>query len=115
MISLVVIVLIVLFAILAPLVASITGHGVREQFRDDGLSIEGLPVGPGGKFLLGTDFLGRDVLVRIAYGARISLLIGVIATALTVAIGTLVGLAAGYFGAAADKPALETVGRALDE
>src|SRR5690348_2096514 len=65
MISLVVIVLVVAFAVLAPVVASVTGHGVREQFRDDGLSIEGLPVGPGGKFLLGTDFLGRDVLVRI--------------------------------------------------
>lgn len=102
MISLAVILLVVAFAILAPLVASITGHGVREQFRDDGLSIEGLPVGPSGKFLLGTDFLGRDVLVRIAYGARISLLIGVIATALTVAVGTLVGLAAGYFGKIVD-------------
>lgn len=102
MVSLVVIFLIVLMAIFAPLFASGTGHGVYEQFRTTGLSPDGLPRGPNGTFLLGTDDTGRDLLVRIAYGARVSLIVGVLATAFTVAIGTVVGLASGYFGRVVD-------------
>lgn len=98
MISLVVIVLIVVVALAAPLVAAVTGHPPNQQYRDTGLSPEGLPVAPSRQFWLGTDDLGRDILVRIAYGARVSLLVGVVATGLTVAIGVLVGLAAGYVG-----------------
>src|SRR3954452_15181763 len=101
-ISLVVIVLIVLSAILAPLFSSLTGHGVNTQYNRIGRTPDGLPVGPNGTFLLGTDDIGRDVLVRIAYGARISLFIGVVATVMTVSIGTIVGLAAGYFGKIVD-------------
>ena len=101
-ISFAVIVLIVLVAIFAPVFASITGHGVNHQYRTTGLSPSGLPVGPGSKFLLGTDDLGRDILVRIAYGARISLYVGVVATLSTVAIGAILGLAAGYFGGIVD-------------
>lgn len=101
-ISLAVIILIVLMAIFAPLFASVTGHGVYEQFRTIGLSPEGLPRHPNGTFLLGTDDEGRDVLVRIAYGARISLIVGVLATALTVSIGVVIGLMAGYFGKIVD-------------
>src|SRR3954454_17752807 len=102
LISLIVIILIIGMAIFAPLFAHLTGHGVYEQYRDTGLSPDGLPVKPNSEFLLGTDDLGRDVLVRIAYGARISLIVGVLATALTVSIGTLVGLAAGYLGSVVD-------------
>jgi len=97
-----VIVLIVLMAIFAPLVAKITGHPPNTQYFDTGLSQEGLPVGPNSEFWLGADDLGRDVLVRIAYGARISLIVGVVATFLTVTFGTVVGLAAGYFGKIVD-------------
>ncbi|MFI6831909.1 ABC transporter permease [Kribbella sp. NPDC050241] len=102
MISLVVIVLIVLMAILAPVFAAITGHPPNEQYRDIGLTPDGLPRGPNGTFWLGTDDLGRDILVRIAYGARVSLLVGVIATAITVAIGVVLGLAAGFLGGVVD-------------
>ncbi len=101
-ISLVVIFLIVAMAVFAPLFHTITGHPVNQQYFDTGLTQDGLPRSPNGTFWLGTDDLGRDVLVRIAYGARISLLVGVVATFLTVAIGTLVGLAAGYFGKIVD-------------
>jgi peptide/nickel transport system permease protein len=97
-----VILLIVLMAILAPVVASITGHGVNQQFTDTGLTPDGLPRGPNSTFVLGNDDLGRDLLVRIAYGARISLIVGVVATALTMSIGVVVGLAAGYFGKIVD-------------
>ncbi|GAA1590710.1 ABC transporter permease [Kribbella hippodromi] len=102
MISLVVILLIVLMAIFAPVFAAVTGHPPNEQYRSIGLTPDGLPRGPNGTFWFGTDDLGRDILVRIAYGARISLLVGVISTAITVAIGVVLGLAAGFLGGITD-------------
>ena len=100
--SFVVVVVIVLVALFAPVFTLLTGHGVNTQYRTTGLTPDGLPKPPSTEFLLGTDDLGRDILVRIAYGARISLLVGVVATLLTVAIGVIVGLAAGYFGGIVD-------------
>lgn len=102
MVSLTVIVLIVLMAVLAPVFAAVTGHPPNEQYRDIGLTPDGLPRGPNGTFWLGTDDLGRDILVRIAYGARVSLLVGVLATAITVVIGVVLGLAAGFLGGITD-------------
>lgn len=52
---------------------------------------------------LGTDYLGRDLLARILYGARVSLLTGVIATLAATAIGTLLGMLAAYYGGIVDK------------
>jgi ABC-type dipeptide/oligopeptide/nickel transport system permease subunit len=98
MIALSFVVLIVIFALCAPLLEILTGHEFAQQFRDTGLSPQGLPAGPGGEFLLGTDHLGRDVFIRLAYGARISLMVGVIAALAAAFIGVLVGLLAGYFG-----------------
>jgi peptide/nickel transport system permease protein len=103
MISLAVILLIVLVAIFAPVIAAIIGHGPNQQFPTIGLTPLGQPKGPTGTFLLGTDDQGRDLLVRIAYGARISLIVGVAATALTVLIGAVTGLMAGYFGGITDS------------
>jgi len=56
------------------------------------------PMPPGAPFYLGTDDLGRDVLSRLLYGARISVLVGLVAMSVTMTIGTAVGLTAGYFG-----------------
>ena len=53
--------------------------------------------GPGSLHWLGTDTVGRDVLARLAWGARVSLVAGIASVALYVAIGTAVGSAAGYF------------------
>ncbi len=82
MIALGVIILIILIAILAPVFAWLTGHGVNQQFRGPnppvGLSPTGAPVGPSRTFLLGTDDQGRDILVRIAYGTRMSLFVGLV-------------------------------------
>jgi len=94
-------VLIILMAVLAPVVAHLTGHGPDTQYSF-GRSPAGIPVGPGRHFLLGADELGRDVLVRICYGARISLLVGVVASSLATAVGVVIGLAAGYFGRVVD-------------
>jgi ABC-type dipeptide/oligopeptide/nickel transport system permease subunit len=102
MLSLGVIVLVVLMAVLAPVIAGLIGHPPNEQYRETGLSPDGLPVAPSSTFWFGTDDLGRDILVRIAYGARISLLVGVVATALTVTIGVVVGLVAGFVGGIVD-------------
>ena len=102
MISLGVIVLIALMAVFAPVFTAWTGHPPNEQYHSLGLTPNGLPKGPNGIFYLGTDDLGRDVLVRIAYGARISLLVGVVATLITVGIGVVVGLAAGFLGGLVD-------------
>jgi peptide/nickel transport system permease protein len=98
----VVIVLLALIAIFAAPLSDLIGHPPNEQYRAEGLQANGLPVGPGGFFLLGGDHLGRDILVRIIYGARVSLLVGVVATALAVFIGLVVGTMAGYFGGKVD-------------
>ena len=100
--SAIVILIIVVVALAAPLIAQLVGHDPNAQYRDIGLSPEGIPVGPGHTFLFGTDDLGRDVLVRVAYGARISLVAGVLASSLAVVVGVVVGLTAGYFGSAVD-------------
>jgi len=54
--------------------------------------------GPSREYLLGTDELGRDVLSRLIYGARVSLMAGGVSVALAVALGTPLGLLAGYYG-----------------
>ncbi|UNK71470.1 ABC transporter permease [Microbacterium sp. H1-D42] len=100
--SAIVIVLIVLFAVCAPLIAQWTGHGPTQQFRETGLSPSGMPVAPNSEFLLGTDQLGRDVLVRLAYGAQVSLLVGVAASLAAAAIGILIGMTAGFAGGVVD-------------
>ncbi|PDQ36407.1 MAG: ABC transporter permease [Candidatus Lumbricidophila eiseniae] len=102
MIAAVFILLLVLFALCAPLIAAWTGHGPNEQFRDTGLSPSGTPVAPGGQFLLGTDQLGRDVFVRLAYGAQVSLMVGVLASLAAATIGVVVGVVAGYLGGVVD-------------
>jgi peptide/nickel transport system permease protein len=89
-----VIVAVVTAAILAPWV---TPYDPSEQFFD-GLTLEGAPLPPNGRFWLGTDLLGRDVYTRLVYGARTSLIIGIVANAVAVLIGTVLGTAAGYAG-----------------
>ncbi len=94
----VLVVLLSFAAILAPVLAP---HDPTEQFRD-GLTPTGEPVPStlltdgSTRFILGTDPVGRDLLSRILYGARVSLVVGVLANALAVTIGTLVGSTAAY-------------------
>jgi peptide/nickel transport system permease protein len=88
---------IVLLALAAPLIAP---YDPAEQFRD-GLTLDGQPIPstlPAGslKFILGTDAVGRDLLSRLLYGARVSLTVGVLANLLALTIGTVVGATAGF-------------------
>lgn len=53
---------------------------------------------PGGRFLLGADSQGRDVLTRVLYGARISLLVGLVSQTVAALLGVTLGLIAGYYG-----------------
>src|SRR6204780_1276304 len=103
MIALAVIVIMVLLAIFAPAIAALTHHPVDIAYPVQGENEDGNPVGPGvNGFWLGTDSTGRDLLVRILYGARISLFVGVVSTAIATALGVAVGLMAGYFGGVID-------------
>ena len=89
-----IIVIVVTAALLAPWV---TPHDPYEQFFD-GLTMEGAPLPPSKRFWLGTDLLGRDLFTRLVYGARTSLIIGIVANAVAVLIGTVLGTIAGYAG-----------------
>ncbi len=89
----VLILLLIAMAVFAPWIAP---HDPTMQY-EDGITMQGQPVGPSAKFLLGTDPLGRDLLSRIIYGARVSLVIGVLANGFALVLGVVFGLAAGYF------------------
>jgi ABC-type dipeptide/oligopeptide/nickel transport system permease subunit len=102
MVSAVLLVLMCLLAIFAPLVASILGQNPLNQDIMNGLDANSLPVGPSGSHLLGTDQVGRDLLIRIVYGARVSLGIGLLSTLLAVVIGVAIGLMAGFLGGVVD-------------
>jgi len=91
--GLVLIVLVVAGAVFAPWLAPFP----PDMQNFDGLTIEGAPMPPGGAYPMGTDLLGRDLFSRILYGARTSLIIGVVANGLALLIGTIVGITAGYF------------------
>lgn len=108
--ALIFIVLVVIFAFSAPWISAVTGHSAIEQYRDTGLSEMGLPVAPNAEFIFGTDHLGRDVLVRLAYGAQVSLTVGVLAAVVAALIGITVGMVAGYFGGWVDT----VLSRAMD-
>jgi peptide/nickel transport system permease protein len=96
--SAVIILLLMVLALCAPLIAAWVGHPPDTPYVNAGLTSQGLPVAPSSKFLFGTDFLGRDLFVRVIYGARISLLVGLVSTAIGTAAGVVVGMTAGYLG-----------------
>jgi len=95
----VVLIAIALLAILAPVFSP---SDPTQQFRRDGLSPLGEPLAPNTRFLLGTDGLGRDLLSRLLWGGRISLAIGITATAIAMTVALVVGGSAGFAGAKTD-------------
>jgi peptide/nickel transport system permease protein len=80
------------FAIAAIIGPLLVPHGPTEQFSGQQL------VAPGEAFVFGTDEFGRDILTRLAYGARISFQVGVIAVGISAVIGIMLGMISGYVG-----------------
>jgi peptide/nickel transport system permease protein len=92
-------------AVFAPVIAP---YGPKAQNLD--LLVNGKPAGPSSDYLFGVDLLGRDEFSRILYGARYSLLIGVVSVAIGLSIGLLLGATAGYLGGFVDS----VIMRAMD-
>jgi len=87
--SAIVILLIILLAVFAPLIAP---YGEADTSLTERLT------GPSAEHYLGTDYLGRDVFTRLLYGARVSLVIGVMPSIIALVVGVTLGLLAGYLG-----------------
>jgi peptide/nickel transport system permease protein/oligopeptide transport system permease protein len=94
LVSLIVIFLLILFSILAPW---LTPYGETDMDLMHRLSP------PSAEHLLGTDEAGRDVLTRLLYGSRVSLMVGIVPTLLSMVIGAVLGVTAGYLGGAVDS------------
>ena len=94
LIGLALVALLVLLAIFANVVSP---HPPNEQYREFTLAPPAWDAGGTSRFLLGTDPVGRDMLARLSYGTRLSLLIGVISVAISLGLGVVLGLVAGFF------------------
>jgi len=93
LLSVIVIAVYILTALLAPIIA---------PYDPDAVDLDEAKQSPGKKHIFGTDEKGRDIFSRVIYGSRISLAIGVLATAMALLIGTAAGLVGGYFGGKID-------------
>jgi dipeptide transport system permease protein len=100
--GLAVMLLLVVLAATAPLVAP---YGPADQFRESFLA----PPFQDPRFPLGTDSLGRDILTRLIYGARLSLVIGAVVVALSLSAGALLGLVAAFVGGVVDVAIMRTM------
>lgn len=100
------IILMVLIAILAGVLAP---HAPDEQFRQALLTPPVWEEGGAWEFILGTDDVGRDLLSRLMYGARLSLLVGCLVVVLSLIMGVTIGVIAGYFGGVVDALIMRVV------
>jgi peptide/nickel transport system permease protein len=97
--SAIVLLVVVLAAMAAPFIVQNDPFAIRLVQR---LKPPGYVNAAGSAFWLGTDMLGRDVLSRVVYGARVSLVVGLSAVVISGTIGLLLGLLSGYFGGLVD-------------
>ncbi|RAT15767.1 MULTISPECIES: dipeptide ABC transporter permease DppC [Lonsdalea] len=84
-------------------------HSPSEQFREALLAPPVWQDGGSWTFLLGTDDVGRDMLSRLMYGARLSLLVGCMVVTISLLFGTVLGLISGYFGGLVDAAIMRLV------
>ncbi|HAK73544.1 MAG TPA: diguanylate cyclase, partial [Sporomusaceae bacterium] len=94
MLGLYIILFIILIAVIGPWLSSLS-------YSDQNLNATNRP--PSAEHLFGTDNLGRDLFIRVLYGARISLSIGIVASLINLTIGVVYGGIAGYFGGRVDR------------
>jgi peptide/nickel transport system permease protein len=85
-----------------PISAAVTDHGANDVFVHEATDEVGLPVGPSGDYWFGADTAGRDLFVRVIYGARTSLTVALLATGLALILGVTMGLVAGFYGGKVD-------------
>jgi len=97
-----IILLFALLALAAPTLLRLHLLGDPNQLNLNGLDQDGMPRSPGQGYWLGSDNLGRDVLSRVIYGARVSLLVGVASMLTATLIGVTVGLLSGFYGGKLD-------------
>jgi len=102
-------VLLILAAIFAPLVCSLVGSPGPYNADQNALDLFGQPTGPSSAHLFGVDQIGRDVFARTLYGARISLIVAFVSTAITTVFGVFCGLFAGYYRGWVDTLVSRTV------
>ena len=105
-VGLVYVVIVLFIAIFANWIAP---YNPAEQFRDALLAPPAWQEGGSMAHLLGTDDVGRDVLSRLMYGARLSLLVGCLVVVLSLIMGVILGLIAGYFGGLVDNIIMRVV------
>ena len=94
LLGLILIVLIVAASLLAPLIT---------RYAPDDMDLMASLQGPSAEHWFGTDALGQDVFTRVVYGSRISLMIGFVPSLISLVLGTLLGLMAGYMGKRVDS------------
>ena len=99
MAALILIVLVILCAIFAPFLAP---HDFKAQNIDIALQRPAWDQGGSWTYVLGTDGLGRDILSRLIYGAQYSLMIGLIVVTLSLSVGVVLGLVAGFYRGTVD-------------
>ena len=87
-----ILILLILCAVFAPTICKLIGHGPYDQ------DLFNMLKPPSKDHPLGTDNIGRDTLARLVYGARVSLLTGILSSIWAAVVGTFIGLAAGYIG-----------------
>jgi peptide/nickel transport system permease protein len=92
-----IVVMILLATVGAPILSGVAGHEPNEVFVSEALDEIGLPIGPSGAFWFGADTAGRDLFVRVLYGARTSLLVALVATGIALVLGVTLGLVAGFY------------------
>jgi peptide/nickel transport system permease protein len=90
------IVLEIAIAVFAPWIVRVLGHPPNAQYPETLDPSFGTPTGPSRSFLFGVDTVGRDVFSRVVYGARVSLEVALVATALSVGLGVVAGMLAGF-------------------
>lgn len=99
-VGLVIVIAVILAAVFAPLIAP---HDPLEQDIFSKLQP------PHDNYYLGTDYFGRDILSRLLYGARISLVIGVASTVIAMVLGSLIGILAGWYGGKFDVVVMQAM------